>query len=428
MPSNNRGKHLTLNERRIIEAGINNGSKKTAIAETLGKDPSTIGKEIKLHRKVTFKCRMPMECSNYRKCKYNRECFAECIDYVPFRCDRRDRSPGACNGCSNYAGCRFTKYRYDAIDADFSYRTDLKESREGFNLTTSEAKEISELITPLLKQGQSPYVIKTNHPELNICEKTMYNYLEAGVFNELDGASNMDLRRQLGRKISKKKRNMYKKRKDGQYLEGRKYSDYKEYLSANPYANTTQMDTVYNDVTNGPFMQTFELLKPQLLLAFLHNEKTSEEMKNGIDKLEEILGPHLFEKHVEILLTDRGSEFILAEQAEMRPDGTRRTRLYYCDPMCSGQKGSLENKHSMLRDICPSGTDLRALGLVSQEALNLTLSHINSTPLESLDGKTPLEACKFFYPELFEKLKESGIVEIPKDKVTLKPYLLKQFL
>nr|WP_083806435.1 helix-turn-helix domain-containing protein [Clostridium sp. D5] len=42
--------HLTLQERRIILTGITNGSTKTAIAQTLGKDKSTIGKEIKLHR------------------------------------------------------------------------------------------------------------------------------------------------------------------------------------------------------------------------------------------------------------------------------------------------------------------------------------------------------------------------------------------
>ena len=46
-------KHLTLDERRIIEKGINSGATKTSIADTIGKDNSTIGKEIKQHRKIT---------------------------------------------------------------------------------------------------------------------------------------------------------------------------------------------------------------------------------------------------------------------------------------------------------------------------------------------------------------------------------------
>ncbi|MBQ8828384.1 MAG: helix-turn-helix domain-containing protein, partial [Clostridia bacterium] len=49
---NNSHSHLTLDERRIILAGITNGSTKTAIAQNIGKDKSTIGKEIKLHRTI----------------------------------------------------------------------------------------------------------------------------------------------------------------------------------------------------------------------------------------------------------------------------------------------------------------------------------------------------------------------------------------
>ena len=428
MPSENYGKHLTLEERRIIERGITNGSKKKSIADNLGKDPSTIGKEIKQHRKISYKCHLSMECANYKKCKNNRECFADCMDYVPFKCDRRDHSPGACNGCSKYSSCRFTKYRYDAIEADLSYRALLKDTREGFNLTTSEAKKISDTVTPLLKQGQSPYVIVQNHPELGICEKTLYTYLEAGVFNELNGATNIDLRIQLKRKMPKKRKNLYKKRADCKYLNGRKYEDFKAYIEMNPDALRAEMDTVYNDVTNGPFIQTFKFLDIQLLFAVLQDERSSAAMKSGIDLLDSVLGSKIFERHLQVLLTDRGSEFVLADEAEMRPDGTRRTRLFYCDPMQSGQKGSLENKHKMLRYICPPETDLRGLGLVSQEALNLALSHINSTPVASLNGKSPLEVCKFFYPDLHQKLAEFGIVDIPKDKITLKPYLLKQFI
>jgi IS30 family transposase len=50
MSTSNSFSHLTLEERRIILTGITNGSTKTAIAQTIGKDKSTVGKEIKLHR------------------------------------------------------------------------------------------------------------------------------------------------------------------------------------------------------------------------------------------------------------------------------------------------------------------------------------------------------------------------------------------
>ena len=149
-------------------------------------------------------------------------------------------------------------------------------------------------------------------------------------------------------------------------------------------------------------------------------------MKQGVDLLESILGPEVFRKYVHVLLTDRGSEFSLAEEMEHSTDGTRRTRVYYCDPMQSGQKGTLENKHIELRYNLPKGTDLRALGLTDQTALNLALCHVNSAPVEVLGGKTPLELTDFLYHDLYEKLYDFGIQPIPRDHVVLKPYLLKK--
>ena len=147
--------HLTLEERRIILTGISNGSTKTAIAQTIGKDKSTVGKEIKAHRKLTHKCSLPLECSAYRKCPFKRQCTPDCPEYIPFRCSRRDRSPGACNGCSNWAYCRFDKYQYSPEEAHNDYLSTLVDSRQGVNLTSSEARAMAAIVSPLLKQGQS---------------------------------------------------------------------------------------------------------------------------------------------------------------------------------------------------------------------------------------------------------------------------------
>ena len=149
-------------------------------------------------------------------------------------------------------------------------------------------------------------------------------------------------------------------------------------------------------------------------------------MKEGVDILESILGTELFRKYVHVLLTDRGTEFSAAEAMEISSDGTRRTRIFFCDPMQSGQKGSLENKHIELRYILPKETDLKKLGLTCQSELNLVLSHVNSSPCEVLGNKSPLELTAFMYQDLYEKLVAFGIHPIEKDQVILKPYLLKQ--
>lgn len=428
MKNLNSGKHLTHEERKIIEAGIRNGATKTAIGKTIGKEKSTVGKEIKLHRNIKFRSSLPRQCANYAHCEHKRRCTADCKEFVEFSCTRRDRSPGACNGCSNYSHCRFDKYYYNADEAQREYESTLSDSREGVNLTTDEAKAIGAVVKPLLQKGQSPYHIIEAHPELNICEKTLYNYINNDVFHFSNDLTMFDLRRKLSRRPSKKhinKEAVLKKRQDRKYLQGRTYKDYLVFMEANPNANVLQMDTVYNDESTGPFIQTFKFIKLNVLFAIFHTEKTADSMVHGIDILEEVIGPELFEKYASVILTDRGSEFSAADDIEMRPDGTKRARIFYCDAMASCQKGSIENNHELLRYICPKGTDLYALGLTSQEKLNLALSHINSHASEKLEGKSPLAFTAFLSDALFQKLNAFGIKLISEDSVILKPYLLK---
>ena len=420
--------HLTLAERQIIETGISHGSTKAAIAKTLGKDKSTIGKEIKLHRVKSFSISYPLDCSLFPKCK-NRNtflCNLQCPSYIQFTCKRRDRSPGACNGCEKYSRCHYDKYRYSASQADSEYRDSLVSTRLGINATLSQIKELGLLIKPLLAQGQSVYAILQNHPEINLTEKTLYHYIEEGVFQNAGvSITCMDLKRQVRRKLAKKKSIEYSPRKDRSYLKGRTHKEYTEFKEMNPDASVVEMDTVYNDGSNGPFLQTFKFMKYDFLFCVYHQQKTSQDMLEGILYLESILGEQMFNEEVMVLKTDRGSEFILAEQAEIRNDGTRRTRLFYCDPMASWQKGSLENIHLLIRDICPKETDLYALGLDSQEKANRISSHINSYSRKKLNNKTSFSVLKFFNKEMADKLIDQGLTEIPPDQVILKPYLLK---
>ena len=304
----------------------------------------------------------------------------------------------------------------------------LVTSREGINYTETDVITVGNIIQPEIKKGLSPYAILQNHPEITMSEKTIYNYIETGVFKNagIDLIA-LDLRRQTGRRpMKKREKNVYKERKEHKYLIGRSYDDFISFTSSNVNATVVQMDTVYNDGSNGPFMQTFKFLRYSFLIVIYRSEKTSQSMYEGILLLESILGPDLFNAEVQVLLTDRGSEFTMADAIENRVDGTRRTRIFYCDPMRSNQKGSLENNHEEIRYICPKETNLYALGLTGQNAANLISSHINSFPKEKLNGKSPFSLLRFLNPAMAQKLIDFGITEIEPDKVILKPYLLKK--
>ena len=422
MSSNNKNLHLTVQERIIIEKGIENGSTKAAIALTIGKDKSTVGKEIKKHRELVHKSSYKINCTNMKNCSHNHVC-DNCADFKPFTCNRRDRSPGACNGCSKYTYCRYDKYRYKADFSHKKYREDLVDSRTGINMSYEECKAMADIIVPLIKAGHSPYHIVTNHPELNISEKTLYNYIESGVFRQF-GLLDIDLRVKT-RRISKKDSVKYKKREDRKFLIGHTYDDFISYTDDNDNVSIVEMDTVYNG-QSGPFMQTFKFLSYSFMFIIYHEEKTAKVMVEGVDLLESILGKELFLKEVEVIKTDRGSEFSDAEGLEKDNDGSMRTHVFYCDPMASRQKGSLENYHKEIRYICPKGTNLQALGLDSQEKANLIVSHINSQPKEYLKGKSPLEMMEFLNPDLYKRFIEFGIKKIENDDIILKPYLLKE--
>ena len=405
--------HLTLEDRKKIQEGLEKGLSRTEIAKNINKDISTVAKEIKNKRKLKPRnpFNNPITCTKFKECRI---CHGKCSEYEEIKCTRRDRKVGVCNLCPDISKCRLDKYFYYAKQAHESYLYTLKDSREGVNLNTTEMLEIVDIIKPLLKQGQSIYQILKNHPEIKMCSKTLYMYIESGIFQDY-GINNFSLRRQ----VSMRKRKKLKKRKEPVNYEGRRYKDYLEFVKENPIIPTTQMDTVYNQ-QDGPYIQTFIFQNTGLMIGFLHTEKTSESMASTLDNLQETLKDD-YQKLFSLLLTDRGSEFEKYELFEVNAEtGEIRSNIFYCDPQTPSQKPHVENNHNYVRDIIPNGKSLKNL---TQEDLNLMFSHINSTPRKVLNGKTPYEAFEFLYGnEILEKL---NIRKIAKDMVTLQPYLLK---
>ena len=405
--------HMTLEDRKKIQDGLENGLSRTEIAKTINKDISTVAKEIKNRRKLKPRnlFNTPITCTKFKECKI---CHGKCSEYEEIKCLRRDRKVGVCNLCPKINNCRLDKYFYYAKQAHENYLYTLKDAREGVNLTTKEMLNIVSIIKPLLKKGQSVYQILENHPEIKLCTKSLYTYIESGIFQDY-GINNFSLRRQ----VSMKERKKLKKRKEPVNYEGRKYKDYLDFVTKNPAIPTTQMDTLYNH-QDGPYIQTFIFQNTNLMIGFLHAEKTSESMASTLDNLQLTLENDFF-KLFSLLLTDRGTEFEKYDLFEVNTEtGEIRSNIFYCDPQTPSQKPHVENNHNYVRDIIPNGKSLKNL---TQKDLNLMFSHINSAPRASLNGRTPYEAFEFLYGN--EILKKLNIQKIEKDMVTLQPYLLK---
>ena len=425
-------KHLTLDDRRYIERSLNQGLSFKEIAKYLCKDPTTISKEVRAHRlsdwyhKGTFynahnfcihryRCRKTNVCRKIIlcdvKCASCPTCNQTCPDFVRERCDRLDKAPYVCNGCPKAINhCTIAhKYRYDAKFADRKYRELLTSSRSGISMTKHELRQKDMVISPLISQGQSPYQIITNHPELDMSVRTLYTYLDEGLFT----ARNIDLKR----KVKFKPRKCHNTQiKDRTVFQGRMYTDFQA-LSSDHW---TEMDTVHSSNESKKVLLTFFLKREKLFLAFLMNRCTKGAVRAVFDRLEKKLGTYDFLCLFHTLLTDRGSEFGDPDALETDINGIERSNIYYCDPMRSGQKGGVENAHTMLRMILPKGTSFEFL---TQWDVNLIINHINSTPRESLSGKTPYTAALEVYGE--DVLKALQLRPVDPDEVNLTPKLIK---
>lgn len=412
-------KKLSLSQRIRIEEMLDKRCRKFEIANELDKCQSTIAREIKKH--CIVKPHNILKTDNIYNCKYFvncKKCTGICRIYQPISCKDRDRNIGACNNCSKLKSCNLDKYFYRAEDAQKKYEYTLRDSRQGVNLNTSELIDLAHIICPLVKKGQSIYTILHNHPEIKLCEKTIYNYIAMGLFKDW-GVTNLTLKRKVKRKSSSKQQRL-KKRKESANYEGRTYTDYLDYKRMYPNSTTTEMDTVYNH-QSGPYIQTFIFENTSFMIGILHCNKTSDSMSETLNKFQDILSDKEYNQLFSLLLTDRGSEFSKPQQFEININtGEVRSKIFYCDPQQSSQKPHVENNHNFIREILPNGQDWRNL---TQEKINLMFSHINSTPRESLGDKTPFDIFTFIYgKQLANKL---GIQEIAKDEVNTTPRLLK---
>lgn len=165
---------------------------------------------------------------------------------------------------------------------------------------------------------------------------------------------------------------------------------------------------------------TFFFTKEKLFLTFLMNRCTEGAVRLILDRLEKRLGTYGFISTFEHILTDRGTEFGDPEALETGANGIQRTSIYYCDPMHSGQKGGLEQAHTMLRMVLSKGTSFEFL---TQWDVNLIVNHINSTPRESLGGRTPYSVVLETLGE--EVLNAFQLRPITPDEVNLTPKLIR---
>ena len=425
--------HLVLDERATIEVRLRERASFTEIGRELGKDPSTISKEVRLHcqtvRKDSFNpCSKRSDCDIYGeacvKCKLQFskickrcsrvKCYEHCKRFEVLVCNKLKKPPYVCNGCLQRQSCKLEKHIYSAKAAQKNYETTRSESRQGIAISPDELKRVDAIISPLVKLGQSIHMICVNNADdIMLDEKTIYNYIDAGLLS----VDNIDLPRKVRYRTRSHKKPV---RVDKKCHVGRTYEDFETYLAANPDIPVVEMDSVEGR-KGGKVLLTIYFRNSSLMLAFIRENNTAKSVTEVFEWLYEQLGHEVFTTLFQVILTDRGSEFTNPLAIEFNKDNERRTHIFYCDPQRSDQKGGCEVTHEMIRRVLPKKTSFDNL---NQDDITLMMSHINSYNRKKLNNQSAHQLFSFINGgDILAKL---GIKSIPANEINLTPLLLKK--
>lgn len=380
-------KHLTLSDRNDIQLGLERGETFKAIGQSILKDPTTVSKEVKRNRQVR-----ESTCDN-----------------LP--CPLLDKAPFVCNGCpKRRQNCGYKKILYLAKQAQKQYEQTLVEAREGTPLNSKTFWDMDKVISDGVKKGQHIYHILKTH-NLDVSSSTVYRHIRKGYLS----IAPIDLARAVKFKERRKSKlpSIPKEAK-----KGRSYEDFQNYLSLNQLDSWLEMDTVMGRM-GGKVLLTFNLSFCNFIFARLLDNKTALEVAKHLYEIKNTLheADKDFFQLFPVILTDNGGEFARVDDIEMDVRG--ESKLFFCDPNRSDQKGRIEKNHTLIRDILPKGTSFDNL---TQEDINLVCSHVNSVKRAALNGKSAYELFAFTYGEEIPKL--LGISKIPAEDVCQSSKLL----
>ena len=395
--------HLSYEDRKNIEDGLNENKSINQISKEINRSHSSILREIDRNKKYSE----PSAWNNY---KINHS------DLV-LSCERLKHSPYVCNGCKSRSGCRKVRWTYYAREADNSYKEVKSEARKGINLTPEEVYKINSVLTPLIKKGQTINHLYINHPDiLDFSKPSFYNYVNNGVFE----FSPLDFPRIVKYKKRKNSKNR-RTRKEREILINRKYDDFQKFISNHPDFNIVEMDTVEGLKDENDCFLTLLWRKSKFMLIFKLESQTSEEVSRIFNILQTLIPYDDYKRLFEVILTDNGHEFFDVLNIEcMHSTGEQVTKLFFCDPHMSCQKGMIEKNHKFIRYILPKGSSFKN---ITQEDCDLFMNNINSLCRDSLKGKSPYEAMLFLCDEYV--LKSLNCYYIKSDEVILNDSLLK---
>ena len=219
-----------------------------------------------------------------------------------------------------------------------------------------------------------------------ICTKTLYNYIEAGIFS---GISNKDLWEKR-----KKKRRGYKvlKRVNTKNRTCRSIEERPKEVNKRAAYGHWEGDSLKGPLGAKASLFTLTERKTREEIIIKVENATQEAIRGAIDGLEKEYGVG-FKAKFRSITFDNGVEFLDWRTLEVSVLGTkeRRTMIYFAHSYSSWERGTNENQNRMIRRFIPKGTDMAD---VSEKEVTKIQDWMNNYPRKILGYKTANQATR----------------------------------
>jgi len=333
-----RGKHLTRQERMVLERMSRGGYPPRDIAAALGRDPRTIDREL-VRGQVKHR-----DSELRQKFVYSSDRGQDVHDL-----NATARGPGLKLG-RNYPLAEFIRCR-------------------------------------IVEHKESPDVVASRMRQTGIagaiCTRTLYRYIDQGV---IPGVSNESLweKRKRAQHSTRRSRRVIKRLARGTSIEQRPSQ-----AETREEFGHWEMDLVVGPArgSSAALLTLVERKHRHILIRKLPDKSQASVLK-AIRGIERHYGPKRFRQIFKSITTDNGSEFLDFESLEASSLSSQpRTRVFYAHAYASWERGSNENANRMIRRFVAKGYDIASLTKHSVAAIE---TWINNYPRRILGFAAPI--------------------------------------
>ena len=272
--------------------------------------------------------------------------------------------------------------RYSADKAEIKYRKMLRE--KGSQIKLGKDYEYAEYIErKIIEEKQSPKAvlghIRKNNIQFNttISVNTLYSYIRKGYFARLE-------MKHLPRGIPKKRKEHVranKKAPKGTSIEKRPL----EILERQTFGHW-EMDCVCGPTRQSLLVLTERLTRKEIIIPI--QTQSAQEVVKALNRIEYKFG-RKFKSIFKTITVDNGTEFSNCQGIEKSIYGKgNRTKVYYCHPYSSWERGTNERINREIRRLIPKGTNLAT---ITEKQIQYVEEWVNNYPREIFDFETSNE-------------------------------------